>query len=345
MIKATVSGLSDIGVVREENQDSLLIHEPEDPDLLSRKGVLVAVADGMGGLEAGSTASNLATEAVRRTYYAKEGPARAALEAAAREANRAIHEHAQEGEGRRIMGSTLTALVIIGGDALIAQVGDSRAYRFRAGKPEQITRDHSLVRELADRGELDENTARYNFHRNVLTRGLGLRDEVEIDIYELHDLKDGDTILVSSDGLHSDIEAEEMAACLTRHGEDIEGACRELVRIARERGGPDNITVAIARMASELGSGGSADGAGSWSDADRTGWLLPLAIFLSFAAGVGLTLWVEQPPSLSNETVRSLRVEVEAALGEARAAGDGVAIDRLRQRLERMREALRPAGE
>jgi protein phosphatase len=338
MIRTTTRGLSDIGVVREENQDSLLIHEPEDPGVRERKGVLIAVADGMGGLEAGSTASSLATEAVLKAYYSAEGPAAAALEGAARAANRAIHERAREGDGHRLMGSTLTALVLVGDGGWIAQVGDSRAYRFRAGKAEQITRDHSLVRELADRGELDENTARYNLQRNVLTRGLGLREDVEIDIYEVRDLKGGDTILLSSDGLHTDVEPEEMAECLGRRGEDLEGACRDLVDLARERGGPDNITVAIARVAAEPAAGSAASAGG---DADRTGWLLPLAIFLSFAAGVCLTLWVERPPSLDEAAVRGLRVEVEAALGEARAAGGAVPVQRLRERLERIRDALR----
>src|SRR5262245_39307326 len=168
VLRPLIRGHSDIGIVREENQDALVIHEPADPDLLGKKGCLVAIADGMGGLEEGSTASRLAVEALLRSYYGDPGPPREALEKAVREANRAIYQQGRGGEGRRLMGSTLTALVLAGGRAAIAQVGDSRAYRYRGGSMEQVTRDHSLVRELADRGEIDELSASYAFHRNVL---------------------------------------------------------------------------------------------------------------------------------------------------------------------------------
>jgi hypothetical protein len=114
--------------------------------------------------------------------------------------------------------------------------------------------------------------------------------------------------------------------------------------MARERGGPDNITVAIARLAAETPAGIAPSGS-TWSEADRVGWFLPLAIFLSFAAGVALTLWVERPPPLTEEAVRILRAEVEAALGEAQAPGGGIQVERLRERLERMRKALREPGE
>jgi protein phosphatase len=300
----------------------------------------------MGGLEEGSTASRLAVEALLRSYYGDPGAPREALENAVREANRAIYQQGRGGEGRRLMGSTLTALVLTGGRAAIAQVGDSRAYRYRGGTMEQVTRDHSLVRELADRGEIDELSASYAFHRNVLTRGLGLREDVAVDIYELGELAEGDTLLLSSDGLHEQVEADEMAACLERYGDDLDGAASELIRIARERGGPDNITVAIVRMM-------SGEKAQAVQNAPRpvlppfgsetAGWLLPLAVFLSFAAGVVLTLIVETRPPVSVDGARQIRAQVDDALGTPRADPQEEA-NRLRGHFLLIRDLLEAEG-
>lgn len=339
--QAAIRGLSDIGIVREENQDSLVIHEPSDRAMRARKGALVAIADGMGGLDDGSTASRLAIETVLRAYYAHPGRPREAIESAVKDANRAIFEHARALEGRRLMGSTLTALVLLGDHACIAHVGDSRAYRYRNGSLEQITRDHSLVRELADRGEIDELSARYTFHRNVLTRGLGLRDDVAADFYEITDLGEGDTFLLSSDGLHEQIEADEMVSCLESFGADLESACRELVKIVRERGGPDNITVALARL-EKNGEAAPTEGtlARREGAAERTAWILPVAVFGSFAAGVLLTLLMEARPPLGEDTFRALRAEVDSALDSPPAPRAEDEAKRLGDHLTKIRRLL-----
>jgi protein phosphatase len=333
-------------MVRDENQDSLLIEEPADPGVKAFKGILIVVADGMGGLEEGSTASRLAVEAVRRAYYESQAEPKAALDHAVNEANRAIFEHSHRLEDACVMGSTLTALAIVRDTASIAQVGDSRAYSFRKGALRQITKDHSLVRELADRGEIDEISARYSVHRNVLTRGLGLNEKVPVDLYELHALEDGDTILLSSDGMHSLVHEDEIAASLEKHGPDLKNACDQLVKAARERGGPDNITVAIARV-SEEGTGpsgsGREDGAnrGQKSLLVERAWILPLVIFLSFAAGVLLTLWLQAPERISEEGWQSLRQEVDSALKESKALpGDKERAESLREHLERVKRTM-----
>lgn len=340
--QASIRAISDIGIVREENQDSHVVHEPADSDVKAQKGSLVAIADGMGGLDDGSMASRIAIETVLRAYYAHPGEAKEALEDAVKDANRAIFEHARALEGRRLMGSTLTSLALLPDRALVAHVGDSRAYRYRSGRIDQITKDHSLVRELAERGEIDESSARYTFHRNVLTRGLGLREEVAADIHEITDLAEGDVFLLSSDGLHEQVESDEMVSCLDSCQEDLDSACRQLVKIARERGGPDNITVALVRINKDgephaMRRNTSSPGAGT---GDRAPWLLPVAVFGSFAAGVLLTLVVGTEPSSGDETLQAVRAEVSRAL-EAPATKDAEAeAERLEVHLREIRRIL-----
>jgi protein phosphatase len=341
-LEASIRAISDIGIVREENQDSHVVHEPSDSEVRARRGSLVAIADGMGGLDDGSTASRIAIETVLRAYYAHPGEAKEALEDAVKDANRAIFDHARGLEGRRLMGSTLTALAVLPDRAVIAHVGDSRCYRYRGGSLEQVTRDHSLVRELADRGEIDESSARYTFHRNVLTRGLGLREEVTPDIHEILDLGEGDTFLLSSDGLHEQVEPDEMVSCIDSSEEDLDSGCRQLVKIARERGGPDNITVALVRIGKDgepppVRRGAAIAGTGAGA---RAPWLLPVAVFGSFAAGVLLALVVGTKPPLEEETLRALRSEVEEALGTPAAKDAEAEAERLEGHLKEIRRIL-----
>jgi protein phosphatase len=343
-LKARVRGLSDIGIVREENQDSLAIQEPPGPEATQQRGTLVALADGMGGLEEGSTASRLAVDTIVREYYGGRGSPRESLQAAIQGANRAIFRHSRDHQDGRQMGSTVTALAILENYACIGQVGDSRAYHYRNGSLRQVTRDHSLVRELADRGEIDESYALYSFHRNVLTRGLGLHDEVEVDMYELRALEAGDTFLLCTDGLHALLAEDEISACLERFGANPQEACAEFVRIARERGAPDNITVALilleedgaagAASAAAEGSRPSARKARSWT------WLLPLLVIASFAAGVVSTLLLEKPAP-GEQAMEKVREEVEKALEPAGAAeGDPARVERLEKHLKAIRSAV-----
>jgi hypothetical protein len=196
---------------------------------------------------------------------------------------------------------------------------------------------------------MEEASPHYALHRNVLTRGLGLREDVAVDLYEIQDLDDGDRILATSDGLHEIVRPDEMAQSIERFGTDVDGACRDLVQMARLRGGPDNITVAIACLEGKRGSRRS-KGQGLLPRQARSalaaGWLLPIVLFASFAAGVILTLVVEAP-AVDEETARRLRTEVQAALDEERTASssDAQRAARLRERLERIQKLLENGGQ
>ncbi len=307
-------GKSDIGRIRKENQDSFLITEPDDHEVLTRRGTLAVLTDGMGGLEDGRLASRLAVETISRAYYSFQGDARSALEAAVREANSAIYRRATEGGGNRQMGSTVTALAILGDSALIAQIGDSRAYRYRSGGLRQLTRDHSLVYELVERGEIERDSAEYMFHRNILTRGLGLRDEVQVDIFELLCIEPCDTFLMSSDGLHELVSESEMRTVLGRRGDNLDAACIDLVEAAREAGGPDNITVVLVKVSDDLEKTEallSSNALEVRQEVRRVGSLLPISLFLVFAFGIALTLWIVQQgmPTVAEREAAGERLE------------------------------------
>jgi protein phosphatase len=341
-VKCRVNGLSDIGMVREENQDAFLVREPEDSEPRGAKGALLVIADGMGGLEGGKVASELSIEAVERIYYSDPSPPDVALRNAAQAANRAVFEQASRLESGRLMGSTLTAASIVGARAWIAQVGDSRAYLCRGGEVRQITKDHSLVQDLVDRaGESGVPAGRWVFSRNIVTRGLGLAEEVEVDLYAV-DLEEGDTLLLSSDGLHEVLEPAEIASCLERLGSDLEAVCREYIALARERGGPDNITVALARLepdaAPQAPDAGVSAGAGG-PPRRREGRFLPLAVFLAFAAGVVLTLVAHRPEE--GARLREARNEVESLLEGLERLSPA----ELRERVERLRALIGEDGQ
>jgi len=327
---ARIAALSDIGNVREENQDSYLVCEPKDESALVARGRLVIVADGMGGLEGGREASEIAVRTVSEAYYRCEGDAADALVSASEEANRRIHEYGMRTGTGQLMGSTLTALAILADHVLVAQVGDSRAYRWREGRLQQITRDHSLLRELQDRGHLPEGGDALGLHRNVLTRGLGLRDTVEVDLYQITDVEPNDVFILSSDGLHEVVGDEHLRDAIAMHGEDLERLCETLIADARARGGPDNITIAVVRVEepvesslelvpSELDETQPAPAPARTED--RT-WFLPFSIVLAFLAGVGATLILARPAAVNGDAdaatrLRALEQEIERLIDDA----------------------------
>jgi protein phosphatase len=333
MIRAC--GLTDIGIVRDENQDVVLILEPPDDATRRRRGTLVAVADGMGGLGQGRLASKMAIEALSGSYHQLPGDVTEALSKGVEEANRAIYRYAQDEAGGEPMGSTMTAAALLERYVCVAQVGDSRAYHYRQGELRQITRDHSLVRELADRGELDPESYLYRHHRNVLTRGLGLRGEVEVDLFELPDIQNGDLLLLSSDGLHELLSQQEMLAGIEAHGADLDLLCRHFIELARSRGGPDNITVAVAQIGDaatgrEEESAPPEPASPQRTPPARQSWFLPLAMFLSFAAGAVLTVLFESAPPTAGE-------RFEEVIEKLRENGR---YDELQSEIEKLRGAL-----
>lgn len=237
-----IAGVTDIGKVRARNEDSIGF----DAGL----GLLV-VADGMGGHNAGDVASRLAIENV---FAAARDPASASadaaetgrLHAAVKRANDAILGASAQDFERSGMGTTVVAAWLDASHVDVAHVGDSRLYRLRDGLFEMLTRDHSQVQELVDRGILTPAQARVSTRRNFLSRALGTDPDVRIDCAR-HPLAPGDRYLLCSDGLTNMLEDEEIAAVL-QGPEPVQHLAERLVALANDRGGRDNISVVIARL-------------------------------------------------------------------------------------------------
>jgi PPM family protein phosphatase len=227
-------GRSDVGRQRSSNEDALLLEPP-----------FFVVADGMGGARAGEVASQIATEEFGKEPDDEMPPERL-LEAIARSANKRIYELAAADESRRGMGTTLTAAMVVGDEVSLGHVGDSRAYRLRDGKLEQLTKDHSLVAELERTGQISAEAAEHHPQRSIITRALGPEPDVEVDTYTMAG-KAGDIYLLCSDGLTGMISDEEVTSIL-RGSESLEESADALVRAANQSGGKDNITVVLFRL-------------------------------------------------------------------------------------------------
>jgi protein phosphatase len=247
LLLVSASAVTDAGCVRALNEDCCHVVHPSDSQVLGDKGVLIVIADGMGGYQAGEVASRLAVETITRAYYATVAEPSHALGYAFQEANNQIHSlslHRHEFSG---MGTTCSALVIRGRLAHTAHVGDSRIYLVRSNSIYQMTEDHSLVRELVRSGALAPDAARRHPNRNLILKALGTRQSVDVMTWnEPLPLRPGDCFVLCSDGLH-DIVADDEIRLATQSG-GAAAACESLVAKARSRGGHDNITVAIARI-------------------------------------------------------------------------------------------------
>jgi len=229
------SALTDVGRLREGNEDSML----DDPPLF-------VVADGMGGAQAGEVASSLAVEAVSATRPRQASTATDDLADVISEANAHIHSKAQEEPDLVGMGTTITAAWVDGGKVTIANVGDSRAYRWRDGELAQLTDDHSLVAELERQGQLTAAEARVHPQRSVILRALGVASDVEVDTFSFTG-EPGDVFLLCSDGLCGIVHDEVIAEVLKAAG-SLDEAAAELVDLANLSGGPDNITVLLFKL-------------------------------------------------------------------------------------------------
>jgi serine/threonine protein phosphatase PrpC len=225
---------TDVGRIRQNNEDSLLVSSP-----------LFAVADGMGGHAAGEVASGIAVETLAERFRADHSAN--GLADAVRAANRAVWERAQAEHQLRGMGTTLTAVALVedGDEEVLAvvNVGDSRAYRMQDGTLEQLTEDHSLVEELVRSGRLSSDEAHDHPQKHVLTRVLGIEAEVDVDCFRVVPAK-GDRFLLASDGLFNEVGDDGIAATLSRLA-DPDEAARTLVDMAKKAGGADNITVVV----------------------------------------------------------------------------------------------------
>lgn len=234
--------LTDTGRQREANEDSYFISPP-----------LFAVADGMGGAQAGEVASHLAVEAFSDADPDASSPEEL-LRVTIKDANQRIFNLAQGDASRSGMGTTLTAALLRGEEISFGHVGDSRAYIWREGTLKQITNDHSLVEELRRQGRLSREQAADHPQRSVITRALGPEPDVEVDTMTLRG-RAGDVFLLCSDGLTTMLGDEDVTAIMRRDG-DLEKKARWLVRAANDRGGRDNITVVLFSL---VGSEDAAD--------------------------------------------------------------------------------------
>ncbi len=235
---------TDTGLQRRDNEDSAYARAP-----------VFVVADGMGGAQAGEVASQIAVEAFEQGLP-EDGTPEERLASRAREANKRIHEISQTQAERAGMGTTLTAAYLDRDDLAIAHVGDSRAYLFRDGTLTRLTQDHSLVDELVRRGKLTEEQAAEHPQRSIITRALGPEPQVEVDTWT-YPLREGDVILLCSDGLTSMV-SEELVATVLGRSESLEAAAQGLIDEANGAGGRDNITVVMFRL-EEVGSEQGAD--------------------------------------------------------------------------------------
>ena len=228
---ASFGSRTDVGRVREQNEDSLIVRPP-----------LFVVADGMGGHAAGEVASEIAVSTI-----AECAPEHADVEKlgeAVIQANRDIINAALSGRGREGMGTTCTAAILEGNRLVIAQVGDSRAYLLHAGQLTQITRDHSLMANMIEAGQITPEEARVHPSRSVITRALGNDPDMVADLYEIN-VEDGDRLLLCSDGLNTMVEDDEVQAVMNRI-KDPQQCASTLVDGAVAAGGYDNVTVVIA---------------------------------------------------------------------------------------------------
>jgi PPM family protein phosphatase len=234
--------LTDPGCHRAQNEDSArIVHAGAD------RGLLIVVADGMGGHEAGEVASLAAVEVIEKEYRETRGSPGEALLKAFREAHTRIYRMATANTAMKGMGTTCTALVIEGGRAWAAHVGDTRLYLVRNGQIYQLSEDHTQCMELVRRGLMSLEDARKREDRNVLVRAMGTRPEVAPQTWvQAMQVEPGDAFVLCTDGLHDLVADEEIRGVVD--GAAPMPACRQLVQMARERGGYDNITVVIAQV-------------------------------------------------------------------------------------------------
>lgn len=260
---------SDVGCVRENNEDSYRVV----PDLS-----LFVLSDGMGGLECGEVASRMAVDTIvehcrksqENTSIPLTGPRIEGVSdmtnrvaSAIRVANQAVHSSAQQNASGRPMGATVVVVQFADERMSLAHVGDSRAYRLRGDEFEQLTRDHSFVAEQMRQGRMTAQEADSSKLHNVLIRALGVDPEVEVDASEELVLE-GDTVLLCSDGLTRELSDAQIAAVL-RETEDSDEAAKQLIDLAKQAGGGDNITAIVLRPAAKpVGALGRVGRLGKW---------------------------------------------------------------------------------
>jgi protein phosphatase len=239
-----IYGLTDEGLVREHNEDYIS---------WSSESGLVILADGMGGHNAGEVASELAVTSIREALNEVLSPEikdscgmdfKEVVHEAVVYANDEINQHAKEHPECSGMGTTIVMALFHNNSVILASVGDSRIYRFRKGELKQVTIDHSLVQEMVDNGYMSEEEALNSNNRNLITRALGIAEDVKVDVTE-HETEKNDIYLLCSDGLSDMIDDELIFSTLVKSRQDLKRASEDLVELAKGHGGHDNVSVIL----------------------------------------------------------------------------------------------------
>ena len=266
-VRVCVFGKTDLGRTREHNEDTFLVADLStgnaslQPEVrcheIGARGSLFMVADGLGGAAAGELASAMAADLIYRhmaTAWARDPagtPEQFAyrMREAVELANGQIYSYAREHPEVRGMGTTVTAAGVFGNNLYLTQIGDSRAYLVRGAEAFQLTKDQSLMQRLVDAGELTQDEAEHSERRNIILQALGPDPRVKVDLTH-QPIRRGDTLILCSDGLSGLVRREEFAQMARDHA-DLPALCSALIDLANARGGPDNITVVVARFEGE----------------------------------------------------------------------------------------------
>lgn len=284
-----VAASSDAGNVRERNED--FVYQAELPGENGPETLILAVADGMGGYDRGDVASKMAIDTLAERFETLDtDDIVLLLKQAYRRANELIYEDGSAQGDHNIMGTTLVVAVVRDTDLTMANVGDSRGYLARAGALTQVTNDHSLIAEQVKMGVLTEEEARESNHKNIITRALGHRQRVDVDVFELTLLPE-DRLLLSTDGLHDYIDEHDMLSIITT--KNPEEASKELIARALANGSTDNVSALVAWMAPLAVLEAPAEPV-----AERTGvgvdmrWLIPAIVLLGLLIIIAIVVVV-----------------------------------------------------
>jgi len=263
---ADIFGITNVGLIRHDNQDAFLIANLETGEIATMSApslvsvhtapFILIVADGVGGAASGALASSIATETILTELHRwwhkvpKRTPEsiEAALKRGIDSANRAIFQKANTAPEHHGMGTTTTLALVLDGEAFIAQVGDSRAYLVRKGSAKQLTKDQSFVQRLIDAGRMTAKEAAQSEHRNIILQALGPEEKVVTDFYRVK-LENDDFLILCSDGLSNQVSDEDIGRLAKGIGAP-EDVCEALIEEAMHTGAPDNVTVVTARLRS-----------------------------------------------------------------------------------------------
>lgn len=245
-----VAQRTDIGLKRANNEDNLATVVPQDDQLLQTKGALFVVSDGMGGHERGEVASELTIQKVRDYYYQdRQDDIPTALQEAVRQANISLCQERETLNTAKaddfMMGATCVAAVLHDQMLYAANVGDSRVYVLRSGQLRQVTRDHSVVAQMVENGEITPAEARTHEKRNIIYRSLGYKPDLEVDLFA-EPVQEGDTLILCTDGLCGVVEDDDLRTIVEQY--DPAESVQQLIARANEEGGPDNVTAIVVRV-------------------------------------------------------------------------------------------------